>query len=392
MNKKILLSSLAIITMVLTGCNNKKSSSSSEQPDQPIPEQFDIGIATNYKSVGLFVEEQRQITVLKEFKTPFKLKYTSLNPEIATVDENGLITAIAQGETQIAIQDLNRKNAGVFVPVQVVNKLKNREAKPLWEALEPYAEAEVVDNFTDEEIYGKKIYKNGVMQKSMLWNQHMIYSKENAYFGIVETDLDSEVEGGSEAFSVQNWIFYTNEYYDTYTFHETGSAKTYYVAPTASYIGQDRTEPLMDLLDNLFTSGRAIYEQGFENYCLEYIIDLTGYSNVKNQKTGSTGEGNLVFSCSITFDDSYADQDDESRYGIPYGTPMPTVQNMNYVIKNNKLVDAYYDITTTYTIGSDEYVERYDIAHHIESFTEGNPELIYPNKDNFTLVDYLFAI
>ena len=65
---------------------------------------------------------------------------------------------------------------------------------------------------------------------------------------------------------------------------------------------------------------------------------------------------------------------------------------MYYLIQDNKLTDAYYDITTTYTIVSDEYVERYDIAHHFTPFSEENPGLIYPDKKDYTLVDYLLAI
>lgn len=390
MTKKLLLSSVLFLSLVVTGCGNKKNSSG----DQPIPEQFDIAIQAAESKVGLFVGEERNINVFPEFRVNHRLKYTSLNPEIATVDENGKVTAVAQGSAKIAVQDLNRKNAGVFVDVQVVEKLKSREANKIYKAMKEIGESEVVDNFVDEEFYEKSVYKEGVRQSYTFWNQHMIYSKENAYFGIKETDVNIIKPDGAMTFSDYLWVFYTNEYYDSYTFHETHGQKNYYVAATADYIGQPRTQPLYDILDNIFVSGHKLYTQTFDSTGLSYVIDLAqaSYSNVINQRGGSLGDGKLIFGCTITFDDETASIDDEKNYGIPYGTPTPASQDMLYVIENNKIVGYHVSVETNYEINGEHYKEIVNIDHNIKQFTEGNPELIYPNKDDYTLVDYLFAV
>ena len=400
MNKKIFLSSLAILTMVLTGCNDKKSSSS-EQPDQPIPDQFEIAIRSTETRMGLLVGEERAINIFPDFKGNFKLKYTSLNPEIATVDENGLVTAVAQGVAKIAVQDLSREKAGVFVDVTVVDKQKNRDAKKTFNAIMEAAAGTVIDNFTDREYYEKTIYKNGVAQKYSIWDQQMTYSKENAYFGITEQDIDYNVEGGSKYFTDTEWIFYTNEYYDSYTFHTSHGQKKYYVASTADYIGQPRTAPMYDILDNIFVSGSKIFTQMFgqidvtdEDNLYSLLFGPTEYTNcrVSDKRMGSLGEGKAV--CGVTMDCflDTASQDDETRYGIPYGIPTPSIQKMEYVIEDNRITAFYVSVSTTYSFGGDDYEEVVNICHTINPFTEGNPELRIPNKEDYTLVDYLFAV
>ena len=389
MNKKLVLSSLVLLSLVITGCNKKNSSS-----EQPIPEEFEIAVRTNQESVGLFPEEERRIYVVEEFNVPFKLKFTSLDPEIASVDENGVIKGLKAGSTKIAVQDLNRKSAGAFIDVIVAEQMKSRETKRLFNELNVIGLKEKVDNFVDHEIYEKFIYKNGVQHSYSMMNRDEVFSKEHAYFGIFEDDIDIRVEDGAKDFVKDDWIFYTNEYYDSYTFRTTGYSKNYYVAPTASYIGQDRTEPLMAILDNIFVSGRDIYTNAFDDASLKGVCEnMTGsYSNVKNQRSGKLEDGSIIAGLTINFDDSTADQDDERRYGIPYGTPTPTVQDMYYVIKDNKVTNSYYEITQTYKIGDDDYVEKFYIGNHYVPFSEGNPELVYPDKENYTLVDYLFAI
>lgn len=388
-SKKLVLSSFVLLSLVLTGCGKNNKSS-----EEPLPEEFEIAITPNQECVGLQVEEERQLVIIEEFKTPFKLKYTSLDPEIATIDENGLIKGLKQGSTRIVVQDLNRKSAGVYVDVIVTETLKSREMRRLFNDLKVIGMKEKVDNFVKEEKYEKIVYKNGVQHTYEMMDQNQAFSKEHAYFGIFEKDYDTKIEDGSKEFVSSDWIFYTNEYYDSYTFHNSGAAKKYYVAPTAAYIGQPRTAPLEAILDNLFVSGSEIFTKGFDDASLSDVCEnMTGsYTNVKNQRAGKLEDGTVVCALSITFDDEKADQDDESRYGIPYGTPTPTVQDMYYVIKDNKVTNSYFEITETYTIGEDEYLEKYRIGNHFVPFSEGNPELVYPDKEDYTLVDYLFDI
>jgi len=68
----------------------------------------------NTESIEILADETFKLTANKDFVT-----YTSADPEIATVDENGLITAVSKGETKITAVDSVGKEAIVYVKVNV---------------------------------------------------------------------------------------------------------------------------------------------------------------------------------------------------------------------------------------------------------------------------------
>ena len=105
---------------------------------------------------------------------------------------------------------------------------------------------------------------------------------------------------------------------------------------------------------------------------------------------GSLGDGQMIYGCTVHFDDETADQDTETRYGIPYGTPTPATQAMRYAVKDNRVIALAIHLEETYTIGEDNYVEIYDIDHTYYDFDEDT--LYIPNKKDYTLVDSLFSI
>ena len=393
MNKKYYFLPLVIAALTISGCQKKADNSSSEI--EPIPDVFEQSLTTSRDLVGLFTGETYQLRAFPEPGIPMNnLEYTSMDENIATVDKDGVITGVSQGVTKVIIRDLNRHSTGNYVEVQVVDKLKSRDAKKIYNNLDNLSKTEVVDNFVDHELYEKTIVKNGVVHSYDFYDQEMTYSKEEAYFGIKEMDIEMRVEDGSYNFANYRWLFYTNSSYDTYTFHEQGIAKNYYVAPTQAYIGQPRTAPLLDLLDNLFTSGKDIFSNAFNTAGLANIVDLAtaSYTNLYNQRGGSTEEGSLVFGCTISFEDSTADQDTESRYGIPYGTPTPEVEDFIFVLKNNKVVGYAITAVETYTIGEDEYEATYQISHAFTPFDEQKSQLVYPDKEGYTRVDTLFDV
>ena len=423
MKSKLFLSSTILLALVLVGCNSKKPTSSSASSESPIissseegpvvpdpeviPDSFEEEIRTDVSTLALFVKDTQQIVAYPDFRTPMNnLKFISKNPAVATVDEKGLVTAIADGETEIMVRDLNRASAGKFVKVQVVTKLTTAKATTLYNTFKPYATSENMDNFEDHEMYEKTVYKNDELLTYDLSDQTLVYSQEHAYFRVYETDTERRLNGGSDSFADSDWIFYTNEYFDTYTFHSQGLANNYYVAATQAYIGEDQTEPMLEILDNIFVSGRKIFTQAFNGvdeetgrttygmFTLNNVLDYAtqSYSNIKNKKTGSLGDGHAIFSCRINYSDSTADTDDETRYGIPYGTVMHAYADTKYIIKDFQVVAEQNSIVQTYEFGGDSYKEVINSNHIITRYEDPENDLYYPDKEQYTLVDYLFAV
>ena len=422
-NKLFVLTSLLVIAS-LASCA-KESSKQSEKPAQPgvttdivIPLSDDEqvldkeptyadGLFLNHKVVGLFEGEQYELKGLRQAHNDGKsLNFVSKDTSIATVDENGVITGVKVGETTIEVSDKNNPELKKDVPVYVHAEVtQTRPKQRLLNALGDINEDDL-DAIVDHELYQKKIYKNGVLQKDLCWDQNLVCSYPDAYFRIYETDAESITEGGATTFSNYEWVFYTNKYYDTYVYHQSGDIKTFYPVSTVYYMdeGKERYAPMFDILDNLFTSGREIFTQTFTNAKLSGFLDYAtaSYSNIEKGSMGSLGtnedvalgKGSFLFDCKVTYANETASQDDESRYGIPYGTPCPTVYNLRFHVENNQVVGYTNHGVMSYEIGDDKYEEVYDIDHFYERITAENKATFVsiPDKTQYTLVDYLFAI
>ena len=224
----------------------------------------------------------------------------------------------------------------------------------------------------------------------------MTASKEDAYFRIWETDAEIKADDAAMDFTSYEWIFNTNVFYDTYMYHTSGDKKTYLPVATQSYMSDDnRVKPLIDILDNLFTSGSGIFNNTFDNASLADMSDRIGASgsNVSNVYYGSYDAQNLVFSYKATFEDT-ADLDDENRYGIPCGTALHQTQILRYVCVNNRIVAFDIDITQDYTneITGDEYHEVWQMYHTFEDVDEQKSQIYIPNKKDYTRVDDIFDL
>ena len=405
-NYKALLLTLLISTGSLIGCegNNEQPLPDTDEITIPVSDsgkEFDEaaiqpkGLLLNHRAVGMGVEETYQLSGIPQAHNDgTALTYKSMDASIATVDESGLITGVSVGETTIEVTDKFNPDLKISVPVYVMEVLKQRAVNSKLNALSEINEDDLTA-IVDHELYQKRIYKNGVLQSSGIWNQELIASYDDAYFRIRETDADVEAENGSMTFSDYDWIFNTNKFYDTLVYHQVGDIKTYYPVSTVSYMGESpRYKPMFDILDNLFVSGHEVFTNIFTNAKLKGMLEYaqSNYSNVKKVNFYSGGNGSLLFDCIVNYDNSTADQDDESRYGIPYGTPTPSVYNLRFHVQDNKMLGYTNHGVMTYTIGDDEYEEVYDIDHLYERFDEQKSQVFIPDKSQYTLVDYLFAI
>ena len=409
-NTKALLLTLLIAVGTLAGCNEEQLPEEQVLPDNVdmvIPESdsekvFDEaaaqpkGLLLNHKNVGMAVGEKYQLSGIEQAHHDGKsLTFKSANEAIATVDENGLITGIANGKTTIEVADKADPNLKIEVPVSVMELLKTRQLTSLLSSLSAINE-DGLKSIVDHNMYEKRIYKNGVLQSYDRFDEHMVASYDDAYFRIYETDGEIRTEGGSITFSEYDWIFNTNKFYDTLVYHQVGDIKTYYPVSTVSYMNQSpRYQPMFDILDNLFVSGHEVFTNIFENAKLSGFLAYAtkNYSNVIKGDFHSFGDGkSLLFDCVVNYDDDTASQDDETRYGIPFGTECPTTYNLRFHVEDNRVVGYTNHGVMTYTIGSDNYEEVYDIDHLYERIDDQKSQIVVPDKSQYTLVDYLFAI
>lgn len=355
----------------------------------------------NYRQVSLLAdpEDAQQLRPLGQFNYDnSNLSFVSADPAIATVSEDGLITGIAKGKTTVTVSDKDNADLKIVIPVtvndEIIDDPATTDVDERIEAAKPFKQiTEEIKGVVDYEMYEKSIYVNNKLKSYSRWDQQLTASYDDAYMRILETDADSLTFDGAIDHTKYEWVFYTDAFYDTYIFHQTGEVKNYFKIATQSYMEGERYQPILDILANLFTSGSAIFSNTLENASLKQFVDFAtnDYSNVTNKLYGTTGEGNMLLACTYTFTDT-ATQDDETRYGIPYGTSMPTAYNFRYIIENNQQVGYNIHITTTYSIGSDAYTELYDIDHLYEKIDEQKSQIFKPNKKDYTEVYSVFDV
>ena len=287
-----------------------------------------------------------------------QLNFVSADTSIATVAEDGTVTGVKSGETTIEVSDKNhpdvKKTVQVYVYPTIVERQKNQIVSNLSEVNEEEARNGGIRALCDHEIYERTVYK-----------------------------VDDQ------------WIFYTNKFYDTYAFHTKGTSKGYYPVSTVSYMsGGDRTAPLLDILDNIFVSGRGIFTNTLDGGTLDRFLTFARASDVTRTTIASWGRGSFYLEANYTDEDGVADQDTESNYGIPVGTPMPETDYYRFIVKDYKLVGYSIKAESNFEIDGQKYAMTYDIDHYIERVDANNKSelVVYPNTKDYTLADYLFAI
>lgn len=416
-NKKVFLLISLISITYLVGCKKEEESlftapdvaDSVDKTAKTYPDE----LLVNHRLASLVKGEKYELRPLRQFNYDgSNLTYISKDPSIASVDANGLVEGLSAGETEITIADKDNPAFATTIKVIVHAKIDQNRATELSDAFKLVNE-EDVNSVVDYELYEKTIYKvdgEGENAKETMlsydrYDQRMSVSYDDAYFRIWETDAEIKTANGSIDFTNYEWIFYTNAFFDSYVYHQTGDVKNYYKAQTQSYMqiknpttGEitegKRIDPLNDILDNLFVSGHEIMTNNLDNAKVSKFADMitADYSNVSDKFLGSRGSGEVLFGCTISFASETADQDTETRYGIPFGTPTPAIQSSRYVVKNNKLVAASHHIDETYTIGEDEYLEVYDIDHLYSEIDENKSQIYVPNRKDYTEVERLFAV
>ena len=424
-NKKVLFLTSLLAVATLAGCGTKTSSKADDgvPTSMILPEasevegydndnvKFPEELLVNHRVAALMVNETLQLEATEQFGYPANnVKYEVKDATVATVSENGLITGLKAGETEIVVTDKNNPEFKRTVPVAVYGQVASADVLGITTALKAYENEhpvnEVVQRKRITRTFAKRPYVEPVegapendtpytVFSADYSDEMMVFSVEDAYLRMLETDSEVRVTDGSVDFTTYDWIFHTNRYYDTLVYHQQGDAKTFYAAATQDYMDAGvRSAPLYDVLDNLFTVGHDFFLNQLDNASFADIADIAenDYNNVEDKKVGSMGDGSLFVHGILTFKDSTADNDDERNYGIPVGTPTPTTQDSTWIVKDNKVEAIYFYLVQDYIIDDYEYQMIMDIDIKIDELSADRSEIYVPARDEYQLVDYLFAI
>ena len=432
-NKFFLLTALTVVA-TLAGCQNKGGSSalssvidnssdfnsSSSETIKVEPISTDIYFPTqessrdipgdsvyaadklllNHRLVGVGIDEEVPLKGLKQVgNSGENLSFTSADPAIATVNENGLIKGIKKGVTSIEVADKDNPDLKKSVPVYVGEKMSTRPRERLLTALGEVDETKLTE-VAEHELYERTVYKNGKLYRYDCADEHLIASYDDAYFSVSGDEAEIKAEEGSLDFSKFAWIFNTNDYYDTYIYHQIGDFKNYLPISTVDYMGEKRYVPMLDVIDNIFVAGRKIFTNIFATDAISAKMTRMLYfangSMTDSSEFYSFEDNSLLYNCTMALSASgnTADLDDESNYGIPYGTPMPGIQKLRFVVKNKQLLSCAIYVEETYKIGDDQFKEILEIDYTFDRITNDNRDsfIIIPDTKEYTRVDSVFDV
>ena len=190
-NKKVLfLTSLLAIT-ALTGCGAKTSSKVDDGvptsmiiPEASQTEAVENNNATypdellvNHKVAAMIVGDTFQLEAAEQFKYDGKnVKFEVKDPTVASIDENGLITGLAGGETEIVVTDKANPDFKTTVPVIVYAELDSASVTDVANGLSTYENANPVTEVNLLSPFLEDLSnKTKMIQIKNLFNYHMTY-------------------------------------------------------------------------------------------------------------------------------------------------------------------------------------------------------------------------
>lgn len=442
MNKKsrILIPLISALPLVLSGCmlpvdpfaptsGEEPSSSTSEPTSAPTSDPSSstseaklldpTSIKLSRRDLGLLItykyDEEGDITEEIESAESFELSYSSLphqllqpninfrstNTSVATVTKgtygNVMVQATGEGECKIIASSDDgsvQASCNVFVAGAATKRNMNSQVKKIV-AGQDEAGLTALDTILIDRTLTNKRIKNGKVFESTISDETYVVSKENAFFLIDSYDTYVKTEGGSESYEKSAWIIYTDEYYDTYLFHQNGDNKTYMVADSTSFISQGKTryQAACAVLDSLFKSGSGFLTRNFDDVLGKSNGDpITSGAVSSSTRRGILGEDGLIISYGDTYHQT-ADRDDEDDYYIPAGTAYDISISHDSVAKEYHMQNDYLEQKMMYELMENGEVNSYENNYYIEyQYKTKDIVLNYPDTAEYGKVDSIFDL
>lgn len=360
--KKHLSTIVLLSGLVLTGCNNGETPLAPSNPVFSSKEFTSIRqysneyFALSTYNLVLNVDETYQIEVssMPKVADDSVLVYTSKDSKVATVSATGLVKGIAKGITEIEVKTSDGKcseKMNVFIGETTDKSTSLAYLNTVHEYQEANPDKRIKKVWAHEVVY-QGLSKNGVPYNESKFVEDFYWSEEDAYFEIYSDDLAIKTENGAVSAEHGKWKFFVDkDSYVTFLCHETPNAKNYMEVATQSYIGQNASNIIYDILEMFFVSGKSIVTDYVNDINATDFVDPAGYyydiisqnySNV-TLKLSSAGENTLCLNSKIDFEDETISSSDEFSLEIPTGTKYDASQRENFMMKDNMVIGAYYE-------------------------------------------------
>ena len=329
-----------------------------------------------------------------------KLIYTSKNPGIATVDENGVAVGVSAGETVITVSSEDKPDVKVDIPVYVVTRSDTETMTPKYTAMKALQKARfatykdddgdpIPNRFVETEHRDSLVYVIDdptlpTDQQTMTfirgYKENEIYEgdREEGYFGIKGVNLDVKVVDGNSDYTNYAWLAHNDDTYETHVYHISGSTKNVLSIPTQAYIGKERIQPVFDTFGFMFTNGKSLVSSQFSSVTSTGDLDdVSKYSSMitrtgyyEDPETHEEIISHRLEQLGYSGNDSVVDPDDESSLEVPAGTKYVSDVIIEMTWKNGVVVAMDYDYRMTYVDERDPYYYNEDGSIRVDEYGE----------------------
>ncbi len=402
--KKNLLSLLSL-TAILTlgGCSATASVVRADSDGGEIVQSVEpVSIRAKKGSFALYTGDTRKIEVSISPISAYNasLEYASDNPEVATVDENGNIVAVAAGRANITVRSKQNNNVKQDIPVYVADALPMKtitEIQRYTSIINSQAEyqsehcsrpSKVIANM-DYETY---IDIDGERANYTVFHRDMLCSEPDGYFSMNTIYEESHVTDGAMSYGSYKYEVLTRpENYQSFLFYTGDSSKNVLFVNTgflAEEEGMTPYEGVNRILDGLFSTARNIGENNFK-----YALNTKYLSTIElaSTKKGGLYNDNMFIADNAQTGKYTIKSDEESSLEIPAGQQMTMNDYDRYV-----WIDGYcrhYEINYdwTYEMNDQLYHNVTKIAYKFLINDEVG-EVTLPNINDYHVVKHLYEL
>ena len=348
------------------------------------------------KAKGKEFNETLQLSV-----TPYPLKastgtltWVSDNPNVATVDQNGLVSAVSAGTANVTVTSEIGVQAKSRIVVNDNNILLSQLGKTTSKILatqnsEEFEPVETI--YVLQDYVGTKTCDGVVVSRSK-YEQNFWISIPNSYFRIDSVDEDIKTSGGSVVPSHSAYTFYTTRSYMSYIFCTSNNKANYMKLDQSFLVGEGKSQfdGLGEILQSFFVSGSKIMTNQITDVLSQEELSSgsDGYSGALYRGTLGENSGQAAYTKTRT-SAGRLDAEDAEYFDVPVGTYIKIEDEFRYLWENNTLSCKAINEKISYSIGSKNYVEEYDINYYYQA---RGVEILWPEVSSFTLVDSIFDL
>ena len=320
-----------------------------------------------------------------------KITWSSSDSSIATVDQNGLVTAVSEGtaiikaRSEAGFEDqcrvvVNNNNVPLAVAAQSARAILDTQKSSSFESPKVIA---FVEN------YASSRFCEGEVVSSMKAAEQMWTSSSDAYFRLIADYEEILTSGGSVVPSNVSYVFNTTDDYISYIFCNS-NGKANYLSLDQAYLvdkGKSPFDGLSEVLQSYFVSGSSIMTDLFDNILAQKQLN-NGYSGAKLKGSFGADSGQFAF-VSVSVKEGEVAISQEDDLGIPAGTEVTITDTYRYLFEDNLLSAKFLEERLDYEIDGKEYVDLVTIDYYYQG---RNVELFWPDVANYSLVDSIFDL